>query len=392
MKIVYYCQHVLGVGHFYRSLEICRSLAADHQVTMVTGGPPLNHKETALSLFELPGLQMDTNFQNLCPCEKGRTLAEVKDIRTTRLYEFFRDHKPDVFLVELYPFGRKAFRFELDPILEKIKTGTLSDCLCLCSLRDILVEKANQQKHENRVVKTLNQFFDGLLIHADQQIISLEESFHSFSRLAIPYCYTGFVSPKRPLTKKKEIRKKLGIAANATLIVASIGGGNVGHELLDSVCDAYSYLAKNKKIIIQIFTGPYCPKQVKARLTEKAGSRLRLSTFSDHFMDWLAAADISLSMAGYNTTMNLLSTGLPSLVYPFSQNKEQSHRAHKLAEQSNLFILSPEDLEPQRLADLIVKRLGSHKKQVNIDLNGTKGSAEQIKRWYTQKFQQTLLT
>ena len=38
MKIVFYCQHVLGVGHFFRSLEICRALAG-HEVILVTGGP-----------------------------------------------------------------------------------------------------------------------------------------------------------------------------------------------------------------------------------------------------------------------------------------------------------------------------------------------------------------
>ncbi len=36
MKILVYCQHVLGVGHFFRTLEICRALAG-HDVVLVSG-------------------------------------------------------------------------------------------------------------------------------------------------------------------------------------------------------------------------------------------------------------------------------------------------------------------------------------------------------------------
>ena len=37
MKIIQYCQHVLGIGHLFRSLEISRALS-DHEVILVTGG------------------------------------------------------------------------------------------------------------------------------------------------------------------------------------------------------------------------------------------------------------------------------------------------------------------------------------------------------------------
>ena len=33
MKVSFYCQHVLGIGHFHRSLELCKALAARHRIT-----------------------------------------------------------------------------------------------------------------------------------------------------------------------------------------------------------------------------------------------------------------------------------------------------------------------------------------------------------------------
>ena len=57
MKIAYYCQHVLGVGHFHRSLEVCRALLNNHDVTMVVGGPDVAVDVPGLSFLKLPALQ-----------------------------------------------------------------------------------------------------------------------------------------------------------------------------------------------------------------------------------------------------------------------------------------------------------------------------------------------
>ena len=65
MKILFYCQHVLGIGHLFRSLAICRALAP-HPVMLVTGGSrvdaplPPNVREAAL-----PPLMMDADFSRL---------------------------------------------------------------------------------------------------------------------------------------------------------------------------------------------------------------------------------------------------------------------------------------------------------------------------------------
>lgn len=149
MKIVCYCQHVLGIGHFHRSLEICQALAKEHETVMILGGPEVPLPKTAVRFVTLPGLQMDKEFRHLLPCQEGQDLETVKQQRAKQLFDFFAEFKPDIFLVELYPFGRKAFRFELDPLLQGIRDGSLGPCLRLCSLRDILVEKKTDKNTKN---------------------------------------------------------------------------------------------------------------------------------------------------------------------------------------------------------------------------------------------------
>ena len=66
-------------------------------------------------------------------------------------------------MVQLYPFSRKAFRFELGPIFEGVRNRALSPSRVVCSLRDILVEKEGPGLYEKRAVSVLNSHFDALL-------------------------------------------------------------------------------------------------------------------------------------------------------------------------------------------------------------------------------------
>ena len=37
MRILHYSQHVLGIGHFFRSLEITHALSNHHDLTLISG-------------------------------------------------------------------------------------------------------------------------------------------------------------------------------------------------------------------------------------------------------------------------------------------------------------------------------------------------------------------
>jgi len=193
VKIIIYCQHVLGVGHFFRTLEIARAMEK-HDVILVTGGGQLEVTlPKHVQQFSLPGLMMDSEFTGLYPANSDSSIDEIKNQRKTLLKELVENETPDLFLIELYPFGRKAFRFELEPILEYVKNQTRFPCKVVCSLRDILVEKEDKHLHEKRVVKSLNTWFDAVLVHSDPELIKLDATFERMDQIKIPIQYTGFV-------------------------------------------------------------------------------------------------------------------------------------------------------------------------------------------------------
>jgi predicted glycosyltransferase len=377
MKIIQYCQHVLGIGHYFRTIEICRALEK-HEVILVTGGArvdvplPNNIRE-----IRLPELMMDNEFKNIFSTQAAESVDRVKEERQKSLWDLFEKESPDLFIVELYPFGRKAFRFELDPILKGIHRNKLSPSLVVCSLRDILVEKKDTGSYENRVVKILNSYFDALLIHADPRLLKLDETFSGIGNISVPLYYTGFVSPKPQPDARLKFRKQLGIRKDEKLLIASAGGGKVGGPLLKAVAEAFKMM--DNEVQLHIFTGPFLNDETFAFLKTFSSPKIRVSRFTSDFLSFLAAADLSVSMAGYNTCMNIMAAQVPALVWPFGQNREQQIRAAHLSRLGGMRVLEDDDLNPLRLADLIIETLSQKiRPAVSIDLNGAVNTANRL--------------
>jgi len=380
MKIAIYCQHVLGIGHFFRILEICRALAP-HPVVLISGGPeapaalPPNVKR-----IQLPELAMDTAFQNL---HAGGTLsvAQAREQRRMRMEQVLETEKPDLFLIELYPLGRKAFRAELDPLLEGIRSGRLPSCRVVCSVRDILVEKEDQARHEARAVKTLNRWFDALLVHADPTVIRLEATFDRMEDIRIPVVYTGFIAPSvRPARNRRAWERARDIAPGQSLVVVSAGSGAVGFPLLEAVIRAVRQLPADLPIRVQVFTGPFMAAKDADQLRRQSDERTAVDPFTSDLPAWLQAADLSISMAGYNTCMAILATGVRGLVYPFAHNREQGMRARLLAERGLLAIIEKQDFSPSRMAGRLMECLATRPSAGGfaVDIDGAARTAHWI--------------
>lgn len=377
MKILHYSQHVLGVGHFFRSLALARALA-NHDVIMVSGGSPVDaplpgHVEHRL----LPPLMMDADFRNFIPqeqdpeAEKAR-IERIEEERREKLLAIIAETQPDVFVVELFPFGRKRFAFELVPALERFRS--LGRGPAVCSVRDILVEKSDQAKFEKRVLRWMNDLFDGLMIHSDPELVRFEETFPRLPDIQAAVDYTGYVVEEPAAGAGVALRAELDIAPHEPLIVASAGGGAVGQDTVAAAVAASVRLASRLPHQLYAFTGPFADETALDALCDIAEStnldnggnttgHIHCARFTDRFPAFLDAADLSVSMAGYNTTMALLAAHTYGLVMPFDQNREQRMRAVRLEERGALGLLDTANLEPDRLAERMeaaIRHLRTH--------------------------------
>lgn len=339
------------MGHLFRSLAICRALHR-HDVILVTGGPPLDVAlPDHVRHVRLPSLAMDVDFAAIRTEGDARSLDDIREERRRKLYCLFEGETPEMLIVELYPFGRKAFRFELDPILQGLKAHRLKPCRVVCSLRDILVEKNDPEAYERRVLRVLNGYFHLLLVHADPKVIRLEDSFAGVHDIKVPVEYTGFIAPEPVTGNRETIRRRLGINPDGCVVVAAAGGGKVGMPLLEAVVRAVGQMKKDDPLIVYVFTGPFLDTDDFNRLSAYADSRVKIARFTADYVQYLAAADLSISMAGYNTCMDILAAGVPAWLWPFEQNREQRLRAEHLTRRGDVRILENKDLVPLRLAE-----------------------------------------
>ncbi|EPR44125.1 glycosyltransferase 28 domain protein [Desulfovibrio sp. X2] len=384
MKVVFYSQHVLGVGHFFRSLTLAAGLAPD-EVVLVSGGrqaPELKLPQNVREVH-LPSLSMDAAFRGL-HTEDGADVEVIKAARRDMLLGVLERERPDVFLIELFPFGRKKFRFELEPALEACRAAGPNGPAVVCSLRDILVEREDMQKYEHRVLATLEKWFDLVLVHADQDVQCLDETFPRTSEIPVPVAYTGFVAERPAPGARERGRAAAGLGPAEKLVVASAGGGQVGFPLLNAAVEAFGLLADRPDYRLRVLTGPFMPEIEFARLKARASDlpNVQVQRFEERFLDLLAAADLSISQAGYNTSMNVLAAKVPALVLPFDANTEQARRAAKLEKLGALAVIGGHELFPQglvaRICEVLTKHPFAPSRQVNLD--GAANSAILLRR------------
>jgi len=374
MRIMVYCQHVLGIGHLSRMAVILREMTR-HRIHLVLGGPEAEIVfPDSVVIHRLEGLCMDAGFSGLRPTQEGRDLEEIKSGRRLRLVRLAEQIRPDLLLVELFPFGRCSFRFELDPLLDHVRRR-LPGCRVVSSVRDILVEREQAGKFEERALERLNRFFDLVLVHGDPRVIRLEETFPCLDRVRVPVRYTGYVAERAAPDAGRKLRRQTGLAPEEKLVVVSAGSGSVGRELLEAALAAQRMLWSSRPLTLRLFTGPYLAEKELADLQTQAGPGAVVERFSSCFPDWLAAADLSLSLGGYNTTMNVAAAGCPGLFLPFAQNREQRLRLERLCPLLPFRILEQGELEPRTLATLMTGMLDRRGKSDAVDLGGASGTA-----------------
>jgi predicted glycosyltransferase len=366
-RLLFYCQHVLGMGHLVRSREIVKALA-NFDVTFVNGGEPVDGFAFPphVRVEQLPPVTTDSEFRQ-------QTDDQVFATRERRLLELQAAVDPDVTVIEMFPFGRRKFARELVPMLEAKNARTR----IVSSVRDILVAKRDQARHERQAVDWLNRYFDLVLVHSDQRFQSLDETFSLTAEIRCPIEYTGFVSEAPAVTTVRVP----GIRPN---VIASAGGGRVGFELLNAAVQAGRAL--DGKIAMHVFTGPYLPEAEYQQLVEQSTPWVQVERYAPDFVDRVAHADLLVSMAGYNTCMNILATGVRALVHPFTgnQNDEQSRRARKLEALGLVSVIQAGDLEPARLAARLAACLAQPLPMPasRLDLSGATRTAQSIERLF----------
>lgn len=361
LRVFFYVQHLLGIGHLARASRIASALAKDGcKVTVVTGGLPVNGFPGAdVTSVTLPAVVASSaGFSGLADQSGNAAGEEFLSRRRDLLLEAFRQAAPDVVIIEAFPFGRRQMRFELLPLLDAISEADPKPRL-YTSVRDILQQQKKPGRDEE-TVGLLRDHFDGVLVHGDPHFVRLEETFPLTEAIADKIVYTGLVAPALPPEPVETFD-----------IVVSAGGGAVGRHLIRASLEAASRVASDRRWLL--IAGPNLPERDYAELASDAPGNVELVRFRKDFPSLLRGAELSISQAGYNTVGDLLVAGCRAILVPFTAGgeTEQSVRAERL-ERLGLALALPEaGLTTDMLVEAVKTALSRPKPgKPDIDLGG----------------------
>lgn len=368
--VLFYCQHSLGIGHLKRSLCTAEALAQTFRVVFLNGGPipAAIPRPDSIEFIDLPPIRMGADGVLYTQANKI-DLRETKQSRRQLILEQFEALQPEVIIIELFPFGRKKFTFELLPLLRHAHCSHANPKV-ICSVRDILVGRGEEQlHHDNRARWLIDRYFDAVIVHADTRFCDFGESFKPERLLSTPIFYSGFVSQP---TRSPDV--EVGDHG----IVVSAGGGSVGGRLLQTCAAAQARIWRECRIPMTVVAGPFLPEEEWLALQRFAGEGLTLYRSVPDLRHILNRARASISQCGYNTTMDLLSTGIPSLLAPYAEanEDEQMKRAKKLVKLDAAQLLPEHLLNEQSLYHSVKGLLAFRPRAVELDMDG----AEQTRR------------
>ena len=370
-SVLFYVQHLLGIGHLRRAMLLTGAMThAGLAVTLVTGGEPLPELAAvrARRIVQLAPIRAsDGSFKTLVGADGQPPDDALWSARRSMLLAAFAEARPDAVVIEAYPFGRRPFRGELEPLVAAARARD-PRALVVCSLRDIVVAPPHARR-EREIVERVRADFDAVLVHADPRLIRLDASFPLASEIADRLVYTGYVAAP-------EIPSAGGWYAGAGEVLVSAGGGAVGGALMRAA------LAARRRGCLadtgwRLLAGPNLPANEFSDLMAELPDGVTVERYRDDFPQLLRRCRVSVSQAGYNTVLDVIAAGVAAVLVPFAELREteQTLRAERLAASGVVEVLPAGELAPDRLCEAIERAARRRPAALRIDISGARRSA-----------------
>ncbi|MGH9280615.1 MAG: NAD-dependent epimerase/dehydratase family protein, partial [Acidimicrobiales bacterium] len=352
-RLLIYTQDGLGLGHLRRASALATGFLRGNE-----RGSVLTISDSPLGTM-LRGLPNHDYLKLPSIVKAGpgdwRSLAlplafpEVLQLRSRVILDAARAFRPDVMLVDHMPHGAMG---ELTRTLDALAGGPTRIVL---GLRDIIdaPDVVDRRWKAEGAYDVLRQYYDQVLVYGSREVFDLPAEYQWSSGLARAATFCGYVcTPELPDHPARVRSRQLDGLAGGRLIVAMAGGGADGYELMSTLLDAVPDVAAALPVAVVAVTGPFMPEAQRrdlklraaglSRRSGRAGPTVKLRTTVSDPLTYAAAADLVVSMAGYNTTMEVLRVGTPALLVPRrGPSEEQRMRAARFAERGWVSQLDP---------------------------------------------------
>ncbi len=340
-RIAFYSHDTFGLGHLSRCLKIARILSdALPRINgvLITGSP-------GASLVSVPDAFRIARLPCVTKCRDGGYRSRARGValeavvaeRRRRILNVVTSLRPDLFVVDNVPTGL------CNEALPALRRCARDKVRCVLALRDVLDGSETVRDEWQRPdAREALDIYDEIWVFGDEadtrRIVRDAGLTETESKVVV----CGAIGDAQQLT-----RPARSAGGRPRILVTGGGGGDANLIVRDYIEALRRFTpAVSSRIVL----GPDFDSRAFAEMTAHNGFDATFQRFVPGLAGDLAAADVVVSMAGYNTVCELRTAGCRSVLVPrIRPRREQWLRARRLAPSRHRRVLHPEASDPSSL-------------------------------------------
>ncbi|MFQ5588093.1 MAG: glycosyltransferase family protein [Nitrospiria bacterium] len=410
VRIFHYSHDTYGLGHIRRTLAIAEALAADFPqasqlVVSGTPQPSCFKLPEGLDFIKLPDMDKPSDHTFHAPSLLLSSDA-LKNLREKMILDAIKHFKPDVVVLDKSPAG---VRGEMLPALKYLKAVRPKTKLVLgmsdieddaMMAREYARDDTDTPKNGNAasegsirgqwrangIPELIAEDYDLILHYGNREIYDPVSEYRLSRKAEAKMVSCGYIGRTDPAVPKEDIRHALKMKTDK-LVLVTAGGGQDGFGMLDFYLKTLSLSADPAKTPFDsvVVPGPLMSTAQRRELQayQAKGVPFTLLDSTNDLFSYLNAADLVISMGGYNSLCEILSLQKRAVIIPHVKPRvEQLIRAGRFAVRGLVDMIHPQRLNADILWTKIQEGLngapGTSPKEAGIDMNGAENASRAI--------------
>ena len=359
-KILMYSHDTYGLGHIRRTMAIASHLRAPHTNILILTGSPIVGRFSLpdqIDFVRIPGMIKKTNEEYL-PLSIKINPQHALDIRKNIIKTTAKTFQPNLFIVDKEPLGLKK---EILPALRWLRKS-LPSTRTILGLRDIMDDASIIRKdwEEKGVYQVMEELYNEIWVYGIREFYDPIREYSIPESISRKMTFTGYIARKVPSKAAAgRIKEKYVHTDGKKLVVVTTGGGGDGYAMMDKFLSMLESETRPLPFKSVLITGPFMPRKQSDEIIMRAKKLgLRTWRFYRRMEEILAAADLVVSMGGYNTVCEVLTQRTVSLIIPReTPRKEQLIRAQVFRGRNMVDYIPWNSFSPQILRDKLLDLL-----------------------------------
>lgn len=347
-RVLFYSHDSFGLGHIRRTLSLCETLRARYEqasLLVLTGSSSISSlpMPTGVDWVKLPCV---TKVGNGAYRSRFLPLAfdAMRNLRRGIIYSTTQAYRPSLVFVDNVPLGLEG---ELRSTLEWLR-GRAPEARIVLTLRDVIdePERVMASWRESGTTEAVERLFDDIVVFGSPDIFDIVSEYRWPQTLAAKCHYAGYIR-REPRGHVSDTRAQWSRGADR-LILVTVGGGGDGGPLVEHYLaglEAAGSAGIGASVHTLVVCGPEMSITTRDRIRTLHAHRgdVTFVDFSSDLVTLMAAADVVVSMGGYNTICEVLSLGKPAVVMPRRHPRlEQWIRCTRMAARGLLRVVHPD--------------------------------------------------